>query len=263
MKKTICILLAIMMLSLCAIAAAEEYPQPEGGKKFESDWAIAGGLVEIYYEEEGYRVTLSLETEENKSSTWEYSCFYQEETDCLLSFTSSRTDFTMDPDTGDVQSTDIAYEGFDEEGQATTFTIDDHGCLIWKDGHEDAGAGLEFVNIGRFDGLWRNDAEEVEVEFLWNGLYEDDATWYTVYIQRGKEGAEHFARFLMNGVYDSATGKLTANGTCTVFTKNASGEYDYQDDGETLDAIFSILENGNLLYETANGIELEYDIMGH
>ena len=45
--------------------------------------------------------------------------------------------------------------------------------------------------------------------------------------------------------------------------KNASGEYDYQDDGETVDAIFSILENGNLLYETANGIELEYDIMGH
>lgn len=47
MKKTISVLLAVLMLSLCAFAAADEYPQPEGGKKFESDWAIVGGLVEI------------------------------------------------------------------------------------------------------------------------------------------------------------------------------------------------------------------------
>ena len=263
MKKNICILLAVMMLSLCAVAAADEYSQPEGGRKFESDWAIPGGLVKIYYEEEGYRVSLTVEKEGGKGSVWEYACFYKEETDSLLSFSSSRTDFTMDPDTGDAVYGDAVYEGIDEEGQTTAFTIDANGCLIWKDGHEDAGAGLEFVNIGRFDGVWRNEAEEVEAEFLWNGLYDDDAAWYTVYIQRGKDDAEHFARFLMNGVYDSAAGKLTAYGVCTVYTKNASGEYDYQDDGETAEAIFSILENGNLLYETANGIELAYDIMGH
>lgn len=261
MKKIICFLLAVMMLSLCAFAAADEYPQPEGGKKFESDWAVAGGLVEIYYEEEGYRVNLALE-KDGKGSVWEYACFYQEETDCLLSFSSSRTDFTVDFDTGDVAYGDSAYEGIDEEGKETTFTIDDHGCLIWKDGHEDAGAGLEFVNIGRFDGVWRNEAEEVEAEFLWNGV-DEDSFFYTVYIQRGVEGADHYALYLLNGTYDPAAGKLSAQGTCTVYTKNASGEYDSQDDGETVDAFFSMLENGNLLYETANGIELEYDIMGH
>lgn len=261
MKKTISILLAVLMLSLCAFAAADEYPQPEGGKKFESDWAIVGGLVEIYYEEEGYRVTLTL-VKDGKGSLWEYACFYKEETDCLLSVSSSRTDFTVDFDTGDVAYGDSAYEGIDEEGQETAFTIDAHGCLVWKDGHEDAGAGLEFVNIGRFDGVWRNEAEEVEAEFLWNGL-DEDSFFYTVYIQRGVEGAEHYALYLLNGSYDPAAGKLSAEGTCTLFTKNASGEYDSQDDGETVDAFFSMLENGNLLYETANGIELEYDIMGH
>ena len=242
-------------------AENDAYPQPEKGKKFESDWAIAGGLVEIYYEEEGYRVTLTLENEEGAGSLWEYACDYAEDTDSLRSISSSRTDFTFDPDTGDVKNANTVYEGLDEEGKETAFSIDAHGCLIWKDGHENAGADLEFANIGRFQGVWRNEAEEVEAEFMWNGT-DEDTFFYTVCIQRGNVGAEHYALYLMNGTYDPAAGRLTAEGSCTLFTRNASGEYDSQDDGETVDAFFSVLENGNLLYETANGIELEYDIMG-
>ena len=67
----------------------------------------------------------------------------------------------------------------------------------------------------------------------------------------------------MNGTYDPATGKLSASGTCTLFTKNADGEYVSEEDGETYDAFFSKTKDGKVLYETANGIELEYDIMGH
>ncbi len=255
--------MVVDFLSELDFVASEDdaVPQPEGGKKFESDWAIAGGQAEIYYEEEGYRVSLSIQNEDGTGSLWEYACYYVEETDSLLSFSSSRNDFTINPDTGDTVYAGSAYEGIDEEDKETVFTIDEDGCLIWKDGHDDAGAGLKFVNIGRFEGVWRNEAEEVEAEFMWNGI-DADTFFYTVYIQRGNEGAENYARYLMNGDYDPATGKLSASGTCTLFTKNASGEYDTQDDGETVDAFFSKLENGNLLYETANGIELEYDIMG-
>lgn len=241
---------------------SDAVPQPEGGKKFESDWAIPGGLAEIYYEEEGYRVTLTTVNKDGAGSIWEYACYYMEDTDCLLSVSSSRADFTIDLNTGVPTFKDDTYAGIDEEGKATAFTIDAHGCLIWKDGHEDAGAGLEFVNIGRFDGVWRNEAEEVEAEFLWNGITEDEM-FYTVYITRGKTDGEHYTNFLMNGTFDPSTGKLTAEGSCTVFTKNASGEYESSEDGETYDAVFSMMEDGRLLYETANGIELEYDIMGH
>ena len=87
--------------------------------------------------------------------------------------------------------------------------------------------------------------------------------FYTVYILRGNVDGERYASFLMNGTYDPATGKLTADGTCTVFKKNASGEYESSDDGESYDAIFSKMEDGRVLFETANGIELEYDMMGH
>ena len=48
MRKLISTLLAIMMLGVFACAAsADAVPQPEAGKKFESDWAIAGGLAQI------------------------------------------------------------------------------------------------------------------------------------------------------------------------------------------------------------------------
>ena len=257
MKKLFSILLAIMMLGVLACtASADEVPQPEAGKKFESDWAIPGGLAQIVYEEEGYRVMLEI-TKDGAGSTWEYSCYYQADTDSLSSVSASRTNFSINPDTGDRIPGETVYEEFAEE-KGTEFTIDKDGFLIWKDGHDDAGAGLKFVNIGQFDGVWKNEAAKTKVTFMWNGTTEDDM-FYTVYIDRGQKGDETYSSFLMNGFYDPATGKLTGNGTCTVFKKNAQGEYDSEDDGESYDAVFSKMEDGRVLFETDNGIELEYD----
>lgn len=263
MKKMTCILLAVVMLFLAALAAADEIPQPEGGVKFESDWAVENGTAEIYYEEEGYRVYIRIERPGDLTgSEFEYSCYYHEDTDSLVSISALRNDYTVNPDTGEpVYEQDNAYAGIDDEGKETVFTIDAEGFLTWKDGHDDAGAGLKFVNIGRFDGVWVNEEEEVEVTFMWNGS-DPDAFDYTVYIQRGKIGADHYALFLMTGDYDPATGRLSAGGTCTLFTKNASGEYDSGDDGEYYDAFFSKTPDGKLLFETDNGIELEYDLLG-
>ena len=47
MKKFLSILMALLMtLSIIGSAALaeESVPQPEGGKKFESNWALGGGL---------------------------------------------------------------------------------------------------------------------------------------------------------------------------------------------------------------------------
>ena len=261
MKKLISILLAIMMLgALTCAASADEVPQPEAGKKFESDWAIAGGLAQIVYEEEGYRVMLEIKKDDGTGAIWEYSCYYHEDTDCLSSVSSSRTNFRIDPDNGEKIIGETVYEELDTE-KGTEFTIDADGFLIWKDGREDAGAGLKFANIGGFEGLWKNEAAETEAEFMWNGSNEDEM-FYTVYILRGKTDGDTYASFLMNGSYDPSAGKLTASGTCTVFKKNAEGEYASEDDGETYDAVFSKTEDGRVLFETDNGIELEYDMMG-
>ena len=262
MKKMLSILLAVMMLFAIAVAAAEEIPQPEGGKKFESDWAFNTGMIQIYYEEEGYRVSVNIENpEEPVGCVWEYSCIYKEETDSLISISSSKTEYTFNQSTGDREFKEDAYSGLDEENNTSEFTLDENGYMHWKDGHENAGADLQFSNIGRFEGMWKNEAEETKVDFMWEGM-DPDRFDYTVYITRGSEKADTFAQYLMTGEYDPATGKLTANGTCTVFTKNAEGEYDPSDDGEEFEAVFSKTEDGKLVYETENGIELEYDLLG-
>ena len=60
MKKLISILVAVMMVVIACAAFAEGTPQPEAGKKFEGNWVIPGGLAQIVYEEEGYRVSLEI-----------------------------------------------------------------------------------------------------------------------------------------------------------------------------------------------------------
>lgn len=259
MKKWFSILLTVAMLGVVACAAwADEVPQPEGGKKFESNWAVPGGFMEIVYEEEGYRISLDiLDGKSETGATWEYSCFYHEDTDSLKSVNSSRTDYTYDPVTNGRSYIDPAYDGMDEENQVTEFTIDKDGFLLWKDGHDDAGAGLKFMNISEFEGVWENEAEEVNVEIRWNGNTADEM-FYTIFLTRGNTHGERYADFIMNGTYDSSIGKLTALGTCTLFTKQADGEYKSEEDGKTYEAIFSRTGDGKILYETENGILLEH-----
>ena len=105
MKKVISIMLALMMIGAFACASsAEGVSQAEGGDRFESDWAIPGGLVQIRQDEEGYRVAADIEKEDGTGAVWEYSCYYHGDTDSLVSASSSRTDYTIDPKTisGDV-----------------------------------------------------------------------------------------------------------------------------------------------------------------
>ncbi len=96
MKKILGIILAVMMLVLPACAAfADEIPEPEGGKKFDSDWAIFGMTVSIVYEEEGYRVDIrEYDPAEQKGTVWEYACLYNGEKDVLESIASMKYGFT-------------------------------------------------------------------------------------------------------------------------------------------------------------------------
>ena len=237
--------------------ASEEVPQPEGGKKFESRWALMGGQVYIDYEEVGYRVMIELYNKADlKGECWEYSCYYNEEKDALESVSSMKYGYTMDPEAYEVTYTENEYEGLDGEDNYTTFTINEDGMLIWADGHENAGADLQFQDIGTFEGVWRNEAEEVWTEIYWEGM-DEEYFFYTVFIHRG--GDEQYTEFTMQGLYNPETGKLEATGPAASFTRNADGGYDVVYDEESHEAFFSWMENGNLLFEAANGIELVYD----
>ena len=265
MKKFLSILMALLMtLSIIGSAALaeESVPQPEGGKKFESNWALGGGLISIVYEEFGDRVMVELVNNEDWSGTvWEYSCYYHEDTDSLVSVSSTKSSFTTDPETFDRVKDDEAYSGMDDEGQETSFVIAENGALVWTDGRENAGADLEFRNIGCFEGVWRSaeGEEPVWVEISWNGM--DQETYnYTVFIHRG--GDDAYTEYTLTGLYNEETGKLECKGETTSLAANDDGVIEIIDSDNDAEAFFSLMEDGRLLYEAANGIILEYDILG-
>lgn len=263
MKKTVSVVLTMILVLelICSVAFADEIPQPEGGKKFESDWAKTNGLVEIHYEEEGYRVSVDLYNQvENVGTLWEYSCYYVEEKDVLESVSSSKIGYAVNPDTLNKSLDEYEYQGLDVDNDTTVFKLSDDGALIWEDGRENMGRDLQFRDIGRFEGVWKNPEEEVYTEFWWKGLYDENTYFYSVYIHRG--GDKQFADYSLEGLYNPETGKLEAYGTVTATVLNEDGSYETAEDGEPCEAVFSDLGNGKILYETANGIELEYDILG-
>ena len=252
MKKLLSIVLAAVLMMSLACASADEKPEPEGGRKFNTNWAVQNMVAGIYYEEEGYYVSITSFTDEGKGTDWFYACYYREEDDTLVSVSSSKQSFTFDPDEPDDPTyEEPAYEGFDEEGQETVFSIDEKGCLIWKDARENAGGDLEFVNIGRFDGDWKNESEGVDVSIYWVG--EDDAFYYDVALLLGS--SEDAKLYIMTGVYNPETARLECTGA----------EAGMTDDGdivlaeETFEAVFSMKEDGHLLYESGSGIELVED----
>ena len=253
MKKILSILLAVLLTFAFAAALAEDAaPQPEGGKKFEGSWALAGGLIDIVYEEEGYRVQVDLFNNETRSgSVWEYNCYYREATDSLVSLSSLKRSYTTGLGIEDRIDGEIAYDDMDEEGQESVFAINENGALTWTDGHGlEATADLEFRPIGSFRGTWRSVAgeEPVWVEMTWEGLNEE-RYFYNVYLHRGDD--KTYTEFLMTGRYNEITGQLVCTGTAMD-----------QPDGETYEAIFTMTEDGKLLYEAANGIVMEQDPLG-
>ena len=267
MKKLPAMILALILAAaLCCGALAEEVPQPEGGKKFASNWAIFDMTVEITYEEEGYRVYIkSTDPYEFKGTEWEYSCYYVEEKDALVSVSSSKNDFTEDPETREITRGEPIYQDLDGEGQEAVFTINENGSLEWRTGRGDEGADLEFTDIGAFEGFWNSEDGKISADIYWSDSEIGDEYGYTVYLH--DEGDESYANYTLHGLYNPNSGKLVTTGSVSINRLNAEGGYDEEivpaDPDEPWEIIFSNLGNGRILLERDNGYELVFDMMGH
>ena len=79
-------------------------------------------------------------------------------------------------------------------------------------------------------------AEEADMEYL-------------DYLHRGDDAV--YSDFIMTGNYNEESSKL-----------ECSGRSVDEQDTEVYEAFFSMTENGQLLYEAANGILLDYDFLG-
>ena len=266
MKKIISLMLAVVLAAvLCCAALADEYPEPEGGKKFNTNWAIFGMTVHIDYEEEGYRVDIrSWDPIELSGTQWEYSCFYNEEKDALVSVSSSKYTFVQNPGTGEQEYGPYEYQDLDVDGNETVFAIDGDGFLTWADGRGQDGADLVFSDIGDFEGYWCSEDGNTWAEITWSDSEVGDEYGYNVFLHDGDE--EIFDEFTTHGLYDAKTGKLTVTGSAVINRRNAEGGYDTEvvepDPEIPIELIFSNLGNGRILLERENGTELVYDFLG-
>lgn len=258
MKKTMSFILALMtaLTLICTAALADSVPQPEGGKKFESNWGMMCGLIEIVYEEEGYRVSVDLYNQaENTGTQWEYSCYYNEQKDILESISSRKIGYALNLLTMVKAYGEYEYDGLDDEDKTTVFSLSADGALRWADGHENMGQDLEFRDIGRFGGVWQNEEEAIYAEFYWEWLLDENMYCYTVFMARGEED------FYLMGLYNPQAGKLECYKTAAGI-QDAEDFFAAQDAGQPYDAVFTDLGSGRLLYEAGNGIVLEYDALG-
>ena len=255
MKKILCIVLAAALFTLLACAAcADEVPQPEAGKKFDTDWALFGVTASIVYEEEGYRVDIrSYDPGEGKGTVWEYACYYNAEKDALESFVSMKYTFSLNSETEEEAVADFEYDDFDNENQVTVFAINESGKLTWKDGRGDDGADLEFSNIGRFDGTWVNQEQNVWVEITWS----DDENDYGYDVLIHTEGDDSIPDVFLKGLYNTETEKLEC--------LDPEAYADWFDNGpETMEnpaECLSFTEGGNLFLESTELELVNFDFL--
>lgn len=261
MKKIVSMILALaLMLSLVCAARADEVPQPEGGKKFETNWAIFETTIRIVYEEEGYRVFIrNMNPSEQKVTEWEYSCYYAEAEDVLKSVSSSKHSYIIDPETSDIRDEATEYEDLDDENTVTVFRITEDGFLNWEDGRGQDGFDSAFSKIGNFEGVWRSEDNYVWAEIEWTDSGENYG--YFVYLHRGFDDV--YTEFTAQGLYNPETGKLEVKTTVPTATNTLKGgAYETEYDEDEYELIFSELGGGKILFEAENGVELIYDEIG-
>ena len=146
MKKMISVCLALVLaLGLTGICLAESEnarpaPSPD---PYSGIWQCDRASIEIDWEEDGYRVFIEWSNSAWEHTEWQYSCFYHEEDNTLVSMPFGlRTDVVYTEDSDEPSYTDIY-----DDGQATFF-LDEDGHLIWQDEKEDAGKDMHFERIG-------------------------------------------------------------------------------------------------------------------
>ncbi|MBR5345369.1 MAG: hypothetical protein IK127_06045 [Clostridia bacterium] len=142
MKKWLSILLAAILMMTVGFALTEDEPidQPAPNPDlFSGTWACDRAVISINWEEEGYRILIQWGSSAWECTEWEYSCYFHEEENKLVSMPfGTRTEMVYGED-GDLVSATVVYD----DGEAT-FYLDEEGFLIWADEKENAGEGMRF-----------------------------------------------------------------------------------------------------------------------
>lgn len=159
MRKLFSVILALVLLLSCCAALAEEAAEakecPEEAKFYEGKWYNVDAELEMYWEEEGYKVLIVCPHGEGIETDWEYSCTVDEDNKLVSLPFGLRKEINGD-------TIEVVYE----DGQAE-FYINEENYLFWKNEKEELEINTEFVKMspGDFDGYWSSENCVVEMYF--------------------------------------------------------------------------------------------------
>jgi hypothetical protein len=243
MKKLVRILVACVLMAamLCGTMAMAQGPYPKDA--FNNVWIANAGnsRIDAYPEDDGWILEIWQLTDLDNLTGffWEVKALYNEDKDQLDAVSVTKWNAHIDED-GEIVEDDngIIYEDMLEN--TSTFVIGDNNKLTWNDSKEDAGKGLEFEAIGRFEGVWPGVGCNAEI------LWADDH--YTVYVdvvnEEGKTESYDY-----NGSYNYGTDTLEVYGVCDVITYENNQEVSRVEGTENVTGTLYINENHDLVWE--------------
>ena len=243
--KKFCMLLAVLVLALAlGLAQAESYGKadPEATALYDSEWVSEEAWMDIAPQDGELKVQILKTTEYPEGLCWEYTGELDPETKALKAVRNAAEFRIVYREEAGYDITETLYEGPAD----ASFTIGDDGRLLWHDGRANAGEGIAFTKIGRFnDTTWVCDRASIEI------AWQDEG--YKVFVQWGSSAWEN-TEWDYSCYYDAETNTLTALpfGVKTELTYDDSGNVtkwvDVYTDGE---ATFRLDGNGRLLWEDA------------
>lgn len=157
MKKFFLIMAAIVLAMACTAALAEEEPVLQDAPdpdNYSGVWQCDRATAEIVWEEEGYRILIEWGSSAWESTTWEYSCYYHEDDNTLVSMPFGIRTELVYTEGSELPEYTVVYD----DGEAV-FSLDEEGHLIWTDLKENMGEDMQFEWISEYPAV-----EEDEVE---------------------------------------------------------------------------------------------------
>lgn len=146
MKKLFTILVALFLALSCTALAEESAQAAPSPDPFSGLWITERASIRVDWEEEGYRVHIEGSESAFTQMIWDYSCYYDEGDQTMVSVPFGIcTENTYD-DAGNLTLSEKVYE----DGVAV-FSLDEDGYMIWEDQTRHAGEGLRFEKTAEAD----------------------------------------------------------------------------------------------------------------
>ena len=137
---------AFLRLDVAEAQMGDHYTPDPGGLKFDGTWVCGRASMDISAEDAGYKVSVIWAGSAWQVAQWEYACMYDAGTGTLVDSGMGVKSVVTYADEGEIASIEEVYSN-----GAATFAIGEDGMLSWRDDVEDAGNGMAFEHVERYD----------------------------------------------------------------------------------------------------------------